>query len=52
MYVPHFKRTVKPKNPARVINGKIVRPMDGPDWVMFGLAACVAPISSIYQEKK
>lgn len=35
--IPHYKRTVRPSNPARLINGKIVKPISGIDWLLFGV---------------
>jgi hypothetical protein len=34
---------VRPRNPARVLHGRIVRPVTGLDHLLFGIASRVAP---------
>ena len=38
---PFTRPVVRPPNPARVLNGRIVRPGTGIDWLLFGLAPSV-----------
>ena len=46
---PFTRPVVRPPNPARVLNGRIVRPGTGIDWLLFGLAPFVAPAPKLFE---